>query len=60
MTPEPPNDLKTAIHSDAMHRPYGLAAMAGALADWDDLDEAVQKIYADRRYSRDSLAPDLG
>jgi prevent-host-death family protein len=41
-------------------RPIGLAAVAGALADWEDLDEAVQEIYAIRRSSRDRPPPDLG
>jgi antitoxin (DNA-binding transcriptional repressor) of toxin-antitoxin stability system len=41
-------------------RPIGLAAMAGALADWADLDEAVREIYTARRHSRDRAGPDLG
>jgi len=41
-------------------RPIGLAAVAGALADWEDLDEAVEEIYAARRRSRDRPAPELG
>jgi antitoxin (DNA-binding transcriptional repressor) of toxin-antitoxin stability system len=40
-------------------RPIGLAAVAGALADWEDLDDAVQEIYAARSHSRDRAAPDL-
>lgn len=40
--------------------PSGLAALAGALADWDDLDRAVSEIYAARRGSEDRPAPDLG
>ena len=44
----------------AVQRPIGLAAVAGALADWDDLDDAVQEIYKARRPSRDRAAPDLG
>jgi antitoxin (DNA-binding transcriptional repressor) of toxin-antitoxin stability system len=43
----------------AAQRPIGLAAVAGALADWDDLDETVHDIYAARRKSRDRAAPDL-
>lgn len=38
----------------------GLAALAGALADWDDLDEVVQEIYASRRRARDRDVPELG
>lgn len=39
--------------------PLGLAAMAGALADWDELDEVVEEIYERRRAARDRPAPDL-
>jgi hypothetical protein len=31
--------------------PIGLAALAGALAEWEDLDKAVEEIYAARRCS---------
>lgn len=41
-------------------RPIGLAAVAGALAEWADIDEAVEEIYAARRRSRDRPGPDLG
>lgn len=40
-------------------KPIGLAAVAGALADWEDLEETVEEIYAARRGSRDRAAPDL-
>jgi prevent-host-death family protein len=40
-------------------RPTGLAAIAGALAEWTELPEAVQDIYAARRRARDRAAPDL-
>ncbi|HEY7953259.1 MAG TPA: type II toxin-antitoxin system prevent-host-death family antitoxin [Solirubrobacteraceae bacterium] len=43
----------------AAAKPIGLAAVAGALADWDDLEETVEEIYAARRGSRDRPAPDL-
>jgi prevent-host-death family protein len=39
--------------------PSGLAALAGALADWKDLDDVVEEIYAARRTSADRPAPDL-
>jgi prevent-host-death family protein len=39
--------------------PSGLAALAGALAAWDGLDETVEEIYAARRVSADRPAPDL-
>ncbi len=41
-------------------RPVGLAAVAGALADWRQLDEVVAEIYASRRRARDRGVPDLG
>jgi antitoxin (DNA-binding transcriptional repressor) of toxin-antitoxin stability system len=41
-------------------KPVGLAAVAGALAEWDDMDAAVEEIYAARRRSRDRPAPELG
>lgn len=37
----------------------GLAALAGALADWNELDEVVEDIYASRRRARDRQVPDL-
>jgi antitoxin (DNA-binding transcriptional repressor) of toxin-antitoxin stability system len=43
----------------AAEQPIGLAAVAGALAEWEDLEETVQEIYAARRGSRDRAAPDL-
>lgn len=39
--------------------PTGLAALAGALADWDGLEEAVEEIYTARRGSADRPAPNL-
>lgn len=39
--------------------PIGLAAVAGALGDWDDLEEVVEEIYALRRSARDRPVPDL-
>lgn len=42
-----------------VQRPIGLAAVAGALAEWEDLEETVEEIYAARRGSRDRAAPDL-
>lgn len=40
--------------------PVGLAAVAGALADWEELDAAVDEIYAARRRARDRPGPELG
>ena len=46
---------------EAPHRPpSGLAAVAGALADWHELDDVVEEIYVARRGSEDRPAPDLG
>jgi prevent-host-death family protein len=39
--------------------PRGLASLAGALAEWDELDADVAAIYAARRASRDRPAPEL-
>jgi hypothetical protein len=41
-------------------RSVGLAALAGALADWKELDEVVKEIDASRRRARDREVPDLG
>lgn len=40
-------------------RPAGLLAVAGALADWDDLPAVTEEIYAARRKARDRAAPEL-
>jgi len=40
-------------------RPIGLAAVAGALEDWDDLPAVVADIYASRRQARDRTPPEL-
>lgn len=40
--------------------PRGLASVAGALSDWDEIDEVVEEIYSARRTSRDRPEPDLG
>jgi prevent-host-death family protein len=40
-------------------RPKGLAAIAGALAEWTELPEVVEEIYASRRRARDRSVPDL-
>ena len=41
-------------------RNTGLAAIAGALADDEDLTAIIEQIYADRRRARDRVVPDLG
>ncbi|HEX9270492.1 MAG TPA: type II toxin-antitoxin system prevent-host-death family antitoxin [Candidatus Limnocylindria bacterium] len=41
-------------------RPIGLAAVAGALADWTELDQVVSELYESRRRAKDRPAPDLG
>jgi prevent-host-death family protein len=39
--------------------PVGLAAVAGALADWEEIDEVLNDIYTARRRSRDRSVPAL-
>jgi|SRR5689334_1023563 len=39
--------------------PTGLAAVAGALSDWDELDQVVEEIYAARKMSSDRPSPEL-
>ena len=39
--------------------PVGLAAVAGALSDWQDLDDLVGEIYAMRDQTTDRPAPHL-
>lgn len=39
--------------------PIGLAAVAGALADWGELEEVVQDIYAQRKRAKDREVPPL-
>lgn len=48
-----------AVPGPRREAPAGLAAVAGALADWDDLDTVVDEIYANRRVAADRPAPDL-
>jgi hypothetical protein len=43
----------------AAGRPVGLAAVAGALADWEELDEVDSDVYAARRRNRDRPVPAL-
>jgi prevent-host-death family protein len=40
-------------------RPTGLAAIAGALAEWTELPQVVDEIYASRRRAHDRAAPEL-
>jgi hypothetical protein len=40
--------------------PTGLAAIAGALSEWGELEDVVAEIYAARHESEDRPAPDLG
>lgn len=39
--------------------PAGFAAIAGGLADWEELDDAVSDIYAARRKAQDRAEPVL-
>jgi prevent-host-death family protein len=50
-----------ATEDDAgLHRHLGLAAFAGTLAEWKEIDEFVRDLYEARRRARDRPAPDLG
>ncbi len=49
-----------ATRSGSEQKPVGLAAVAGALSDWEEINEVVDEIYASRRRARDRVAPDLG
>ena len=46
-----------ARHSD--HRPVGFAAIAGALAEWDTIDEDMTEIIETRKQATDRPAPPL-
>lgn len=47
------------LRQAARPAPAGLAAIAGALADWEELDAVVAEIYAARRRARDRPPPEL-
>ena len=51
----PPDEVNPARPS----APVGLAAVAGALADWQDLDDVVGEIYATRDQAIDRPRPHL-
>jgi prevent-host-death family protein len=51
-----PSDLR----DEPAPSPIGLAAVAGALAEWEELERVVEEIYASRRHARDRAVPDLG
>lgn len=46
-----------ALQDRPQPAPKGLAAVAGALADWVELDEVVQEIYRARERSPDRPVP---
>jgi len=39
--------------------PTGFAAIAGALGEWDELDDVVSDIYAARKKARDRAVPTI-
>ena len=41
-------------------KPVGLAAIAGGLADWEDMEEVVAGIYRARRTAKDRPVPEIG
>ena len=47
------------VNSARPSRPVGLAAVAGALSDWQDLDDLVDEIYAARDQAVDRAVPPL-
>ncbi|MDE0449806.1 MAG: type II toxin-antitoxin system prevent-host-death family antitoxin [Spirochaetaceae bacterium] len=49
----PPDEVSPARPS----RPVGLAAAAGALSDWQGLDDLVSEIYAARDQATDRAVP---
>jgi prevent-host-death family protein len=52
----PPGDV---VARPVRAAPTGLAAVAGALADWDDLAETMDEVVASRRGARDRPSPRL-
>jgi prevent-host-death family protein len=46
-----------ARHSD--HKPVGFAAVAGALAEWDTIDEDMAEVIESRKQATDRPAPPL-
>jgi len=55
LVPATPDALEASANT-----PLGSAAVAGALADWDDLETVVDDIYQGRREATDRPPPDLG
>lgn len=51
----PPREMRASRTA-----PVGLAAVAGALGDWRELDTVVDEIYAARRRARDRDVEDVG
>ena len=52
----PPEDL---VASPPRGAPTGFAAIAGALADWEELESVTADLQAKRRRGRSRPAPDL-
>ena len=51
---------RSAKTDESLQRPtLGLAAIAGALSDWDDIDAAVVEIYAMRDRAAERPVPSL-
>ena len=52
----PPSDVTLTAGGP----PVGLAAVAGALSDWEEIDADVDALYAMRERAVDRPVPDLG
>lgn len=44
---------------EAMRKPLGFAALAGALADVEGFEETMAEVYASRRFAKDRPAPEF-
>jgi prevent-host-death family protein len=49
-----------AAEVEAEPEVLGLAAFAGALAEWEDFEAVMDEVYASRRRARDRPAPHVG
>ena len=52
-------NLSATTDESLKQPPFGLAAIAGALSDWDDIDAAIAEIYAMRDRAAERPVPSL-